>query len=198
MKYLVFDTETTGMVQWNKAAMDPQQPKLVQLGCILFDTEHNEVATLKTLVQPLAPIHPKAQETHGISFETATEMGISNQNAVEIFLDLIDIADAVVAHNFAFDSKVMNHAAYNAKLGDNIFKGKLDRCTKEATTNILRIPSTFKGKKYKWPSLEECAQYFFKESVEGAHDAMNDVRMTARVYKTLVENFDERELVWRV
>lgn len=197
MKYLVFDTETTGMVEWKTSDIDPRQPKLVQLGCLLFDEEHYEINALKTLVVPLAKIDPKAFEAHGISFETAETFGVSNENALEVFCDFVDIADAVVCHNTAFDVKVMNHAAYNAKIQTNIFAGKEIRCTKEATTKILQIPSTFKKGGFKWPSLQECAQYFFKEDVIGAHDAMNDVRMTARVYQCLVENFEPRELKWQ-
>jgi DNA polymerase-3 subunit epsilon len=197
MKYLVFDTETTGMVEWKLPHTDPSQPKLVQLGCLLFDAEHNEINALKTLVVPLAPIHEKAFEAHGISFETAETFGVSNENVMEMFCDFVDIADAVVCHNTAFDVKVMKHAAYNAKIQTDIFAGKAIRCTKEATTKILRLPSPFKKNGYKWPSLQECAQYFFKEDVVGAHDAMVDVTMTARVYRSLVENFEIHELKWQ-
>lgn len=196
MKYLVFDTETTGMIQWNLSDMDPRQPKLVQLGCILFDSNNNEVAAVKTLVIPLAKIEDKAFEAHGISFEEAKNLGVSNENIIELFCDLVDIADVVVAHNAAFDVKVMRHAAYNAKIQDDIFIGKEIRCTKEATTNILRIPSTFKKGGYKWPSLQECMTYFFKEDIIGAHDAMVDVKACARIYQTLIENFEPKELKW--
>lgn len=196
MKYLVFDTETTGMVQWKAPDIDPRQPKLVQVGCILYDHEHNEIAALKTIVVPLAAIEPKAEETHGISFEMAQELGVSNNNVLEIFCDLVDVADIVVAHNMAFDAKVMRHAAHNAKIEGDIFEGKELRCTKEATTKILRIPNPKIRGQYKWPSLQECMTYFFKEEIDGAHDAMVDVKACARVYQSLVDNFEPRELKW--
>jgi len=197
MKYLVFDTETTGLVQWGAPAYDSRHCKLVQLGAILFDSNHNEIATLKTMVIPLAPIQPKAQETHGISMEMAQEFGVSNENALEIFCDFLDIADVAVAHNMSFDALVMAHAAFNAKMDGNIFSGTELRCTKEATTSILRIPKPkHHGKGYKWPSLQECMTYFFKENIDGAHDAMVDVRACARVYQCLVDNFEPKELKW--
>jgi len=197
MKYLVFDTETTGMLQWKLPDSDPTQPKLVQVGAILFDSSHNEIATLKTMVVPLAKIEPKAFEAHGISFETAQEFGVSNTNAMEIFCDFIDIADVIVAHNTSFDIRVMNHAARNADMKGNIFEGKQIHCTKEATTSILRLPAPRGKKGYKWPSLQECMTYFFKEDIIGAHDAMVDVRACARIYQTLIENFEPRELKWQ-
>jgi DNA polymerase III epsilon subunit-like protein len=197
MKYLVFDTETTGLVQWGASPIDPRHCKLVQLGCILFDTNHYEIATLKTIVIPLAPIGAKAEETHGISMEVAKEYGVSNENALEIFCDFVDIADVVVAHNMSFDALVMRHAAHNAKMKGDIFEGKELRCTKEATTSILRLPKPNGKKGYKWPSLQECMTYFFKEDIQGAHDAMVDVRACARVYQSLTKNFEPRELKWQ-
>lgn len=196
MKALVFDTETTGLVQWGKPPSDPNHCKLVQLGAILFDTQKEEIAVLKTLVQPLEPIGAKAEETHGISYEMAMDLGISNEIAVEVFRDLLDAADVAVAHNMAFDSLVMGHAAFCAGIKENIFANKELRCTKEATTPILRLPSPFKKKGYKWPTLQECMTYFFKENIEGAHDAMVDVRACAKVYHNLVEHFEPRELKW--
>lgn len=197
MKYLVFDTETTGLVAWGKPYIDPRQPKLVQLGACLFTPDHYEITTLKTLVIPTAPIDPKAQEAHGVSKEVAEEYGVTNANAMEIFCDMVDVADIIVAHNMSFDATVARHAAYLAKIEGDIFEGKELRCTKEATTNILRLPKPNpKHRGYKWPSLQECMTYFFKEDIVGAHDAMVDVRACAKVYKILVDEFEPRELKW--
>jgi DNA polymerase III epsilon subunit-like protein len=197
MKSLVFDTETTGLVSWGAPPSDPRHCKLVQLGCILFDSNHNEIATLKTIVIPSVPIGEKAEETHGISLEMAQEYGVSSQSALEIFCDFVDIADVIVAHNMSFDSLVMRHMAHELKMQGDIFEGKELRCTKEATTSILRLPKVKGGKGYKWPTLQECMTYFFKENIDGAHDAMVDVRACARVYQNLVDNFEPRELKWQ-
>ena len=39
MKALIFDTETTGMVEFRKPPEDPSQPDLIQLGMLLVDTQ---------------------------------------------------------------------------------------------------------------------------------------------------------------
>ena len=56
------------------------------------------------------------------------------------------------------------------------------RCTMLSSTGILKI-KTKQG--YKWPKLEECIKFFFDEQLEGAHDALTDVRACIRVYKEL-------------
>ena len=53
-------------------------------------------------------------------------------------------------------------------------------CTMKSTTDICRIPSPRGG--YKWPKLGEAYKHFFGEELQGAHDAMNDVRAAMRIY----------------
>lgn len=40
--------------------------------------------------------------------------------------------------------------------------------------------------KPKPPKLEECIRHFFDEALEGAHDALVDVRACARVHRHLI------------
>ena len=39
MKYLFFDTETTGLVKFNEPANSPNQPRLIQIGCVLAEED---------------------------------------------------------------------------------------------------------------------------------------------------------------
>ncbi len=43
MKALAYDTETTGLPDWNKPSDDPGQPRITQLAAELFDDETGEV-----------------------------------------------------------------------------------------------------------------------------------------------------------
>ena len=60
-------------------------------------------------------------------------------------------------------------------------------CTMEAATPIVNLPPTERMvaagiTKPKPPKLEECIRHFFDESLEGAHDALIDVRACSRVF----------------
>ena len=61
------------------------------------------------------------------------------------------------------------------------FEGKTIICTMLASMNIVKAIPKRNGQ-WKWPKLEECMNHFFNETIEGAHDALVDVRATARVY----------------
>ena len=56
-------------------------------------------------------------------------------------------------------------------------------CTKEFSTNILKIPGSRGG--YKWPSLAELCEFCGVEN-KGAHNAMNDVQATKECYFYMV------------
>lgn len=59
---LAFDSETSGMPDFNKQAEDPSQPHIVQLGAILFDSNRRVVSELNLLVRPVAgPSRPRSR-----------------------------------------------------------------------------------------------------------------------------------------
>jgi len=53
-------------------------------------------------------------------------------------------------------------------------------------TPICKLPS--QRQTFKWPKLQEAYNFCFKEDFKGAHDALSDVRATARVLRWLVDN----------
>jgi DNA polymerase-3 subunit epsilon len=198
MKTFFFDTETTGLVSENKPPLDPGQPMPVQLGFKLDAHDMTEMSAGNVLIQTntcasFGPwiVNPKAAEVTGIDNKIADEYGVHLISAVEIFLDTIALADTVVAHNINFDKVVMRRAmkVYCDETGQKYsdpFEGKKMVCTMFGSQNIVKAMPKRRGQ-WKWPKLEEAMKHFFNESIEGAHDALVDVRATARVYYQLIK-----------
>lgn len=210
---LFFDTETTGKAEFNSPVIDRAQPKIVQLAAILRDDEtKREMASLNVIVEPRDwTIDPGAEKVHGISVAVAKQFGVDHHRTVDLMLDLMEKADTIVAHNIRFDSLVLRHALYLyaqdqpgeathaeifAALSKNLDRMR-PRCTMLAAVPVVKIlhqrprhPADFK-----WPKLEECVRYFFDESLDGAHDALVDVRACIRVYDELEKRqaFDHLE-----
>ena len=197
---LFFDTETTGLVVKGKPPTHEAQPMPVQLGMKLDAGDGSEKGALNMMVRPDGwEISPGATIIHGITKETATEFGVHFITATEMFLDYASNADVVVAHNLAFDATVMRRSVflYSKMVGDTYqdpFEGKTLVCTMLAAMNIVQAEhkgKQFGGKRrtgaqrWKWPKLSECMQYYFKENIEGAHDALVDVRACAKVFYQL-------------
>jgi DNA polymerase-3 subunit epsilon len=56
----------------------------------------------------------------------------------------------------------------------------------QATTNICKLPSANGRAGYKWPKLTDAYMHFFGEELDGAHDALVDVRGCQRVHLHLL------------
>lgn len=193
MNVLFFDTETTGL---NKPKLDPthpDQPMPVQLGMKLDALNRAEVGAVNLLIKTHGrwDVHPKAAEVTGITAPLADAYGIELITAYETWLDLTEAADLLVAHNARFDITVMRRCAkvYSEDTGTEYkdpFAGKKVICTMLAAMDIVKAPPKRNGQ-WKWPKLEECTQHFFGYKSDGAHDALVDVRDTAKVFYHLMD-----------
>lgn len=189
---LFFDTETTGLVKDRFPPIHTKQPMPMQLGLKLDTHDRTEVGVANFLIQPQGwHIEPKASEITGITDELAETYGIHFITAVENFLDYKDRADILVAHNANFDITVMRRAAfvYSKLIGEDYVDPFIDKkvvCTMLTALPIVKALPKRRGQ-YKWPKLEECVNHFYNETIEGAHDALVDVKACARVYYTLTD-----------
>ena len=182
--YLVFDTETTGFPLKDKPADYPGQARIVQLAALLLDENFKERACLNTLIRPSGwTISAGAQQAHGITQEDCQNYGVPIEVALKFFDFLLSGTEVLIAHNISFDNQLLNIeyelAGVQRKVTD-------EYCTMHKTTNICKLQGKQPGK-YKWPKLEEAYWHFFSEKLEGAHDALVDVRACARIYKRLQE-----------
>lgn len=193
MRILIFDTETSGIPRDHLSATDPQQARVVQLAAAMFH-DRREVASIDLVVNNGIEIHEEASKIHGITTEMATEFGIAPQGAGGIFWRLAAKSDLLVAHNVAFDLRMLGLMSQQAGLADlpKLLAQKPARCTCEAAAPIVNLPPTERMiaagfNKPKAPKLEECVRHFFGEELVGAHSAAADVRACARVYWKLDE-----------
>lgn len=189
---LFFDTETTGLKKDNFPDIHRAQPMPTQIGLKLDDVDFNERAAMNFMVKTNGEwtVSPKAAEVTGIDAAVADAYGIDLITGVEAFLDMVDHADRIVAHNIAFDVTVMRRATYVYCEKQGIeykdpFAGKTLCCTMLNSMDLVKATPMRYGR-WKWPRLEEAVKYFFDEELEGAHDAMVDVRACARVYYELI------------
>ncbi|MFC3705659.1 3'-5' exonuclease [Devosia honganensis] len=186
---LFFDTETTGFVQDRLPVDHPDQPYMVQLAAELTEDDGEPVAGFSFIIDPgigEITIPTKASDVHGITDERAVALGVSAEFALGAFTHLYHRADLVVAHNIRFDRAVIEtaisrHYRKIMPLRKSLF------CTMEAATPIVNLPPTERMlaagfNKPKPPKLEECIRHFFDEDLEGAHDALIDVRACSRVF----------------
>jgi DNA polymerase III subunit epsilon len=179
--YIVFDTETTGLPKDWKAPVSQVNnwPRLVQLGWMRFDANCNLIEESNLIVKPEGfTIPAEVAKIHGISHERAHAEGLPGSEVRSKFLGALSASAIVIAHNLDYDEKVMGAEFIRAN-HHSPFQGKKLICTKTETTNFCRLPGKYG---FKWPTLGELHQHLFGHGFEGAHDALSDVRATARCF----------------
>lgn len=184
-----FDTETTGLPDFNKRASDPSQPHLVQLAMVKIKDDCETLEQFNEIISPDGwEIPLEASKVHGITQEKAQAEGIPEKSAAQAFLQFIDGMDLLVAHNLKFDKFLLRIALRRYGLlsdeQDEWWKALPTFCTMEATTPICRIPGNRVGA-FKWPRLQEAHKFAFGCEFLDAHDALADVLACARIHRWL-------------
>lgn len=194
MRYLFWDSETTGLPDFKARHSDPCQPHLVQLAARLTDAEGETLEQYCTVINPhgwYSEMPAESQKAHGITFERALAEGVPLIQALRKFNALLRKAQVSVCHNKSFDQKLIRVAwtrtnMWPGEFGTDPFANS--ECTLALTTPIIRLPPTERmkaagrGKQFKSPSLSEAYEFFFGEKFENAHDAGADTLACAKVY----------------
>lgn len=196
---LVYDSETTGMPDWNKPSDGPQQPHLAQLAAHQVDLDTRKIIqTLDVIIKPEGwEIPDDVAAVHGITTEHALDVGVREKQAVELFLDMWSPERDRIGHNESFDARILrialkryfpneDNGADPIDLAD-LWKGAPAKCTARLSTAIVGLPPTEKmvaaGRNHpKTPNLAEAYEYFMGKPLENAHQAIVDVNACLDVY----------------
>lgn len=190
MKYLFFDTETTGVPKnYNGHPADFNNwPRVIQLAFALYDDEQL-IQSYEFLIKPNGWLIPteKFWIDNGFSTEKSLELGIGIEEALSQFLNCINQCDVLIANNLKFDLPIVQSEMLRLEFSSD--KKPLKFCTMMNTTNVCKLPGARGG--FKWPKLEELHHFLFSCGFDGAHDALNDVMATAKCFFEL----KNRELI---
>ncbi len=179
---LFLDFETTGLV--NKSQDFMAQPGIVQIGAIRMREDGEEDNSFYTLVNPeFVTWEPGALKTHGIT-----------PDAVKDAPTFFEIGPALSTFALGCDA----WAGYNSKFDRDVLWFQLLKYGLERTfpwppqeIDVMKIANRAmeqQGKRgTKNPKLTEIYEHLFGEPLKGAHNALEDIRATARVYRELVK-----------
>ena len=190
MKYLFFDTETTGLPKNYKAPAweTDNWPRLVQLAWITTDETGKPLAEGNWIIKPVGYTVPEeASAVHGISNERALNEGLDMKTQLAEFAKQVAEADFLVAHNIAFDEKIVSAEYHRAGYFKSPLYGKSRICTMMGSTKYCALPNANGRGGNKWPRLNELHVRLFDKEFEGAHDASVDIAATAKCFFELVK-----------
>lgn len=179
--YLFFDTETTGLPKDWKAPVTNfnNWPRMVQLAWLEYDMDGKLLSENNYIVKPEGYSIPiNMVNIHGISTERALKEGIELNTVLTKFSEMINKSKFLVAHNMKFDEKIAG-AEFLRKGMVNLIPKKPRICTMETATDFCKIDGHYG---YKWPKLSELHYKLFSESYDEAHNALADIKITAKCF----------------
>jgi DNA polymerase-3 subunit epsilon len=206
MNVIIFDSETSGLPDYKQPSEAPQQPHIVELACLLYNSTGAITGSFHSIVKPDGwTIPDEVAAIHGITTERAMDEGIPEHEVVRAFMEMQAEADLRVAHNEAFDQHIMHIAIkrfYNGMPGwekiepeqrdelADMFKARDKFCTMKASTKPCALPPTpaMMAKNMKWnknPTLAEAYKHWTGNDMVNAHSALADTHACAEVFFAL-------------
>ena len=195
MKYLIFDTETTGLPRYNENKVKIY-PYVVQLSWVLYNDEINDIEVEKDKIILLPEGMEVPEETvsiHGITTEKMRKEGIDVKLVIEEFIQDLSKCNMIIGHNIDFDKKMMFQEFRRNKKFDYRLGQRPAYCTMTMGKNVCKIERTDKktGEKYyKKPKLTELHEFLFQEKPSNLHNSLIDVLVTCRCFGKLYLNRD--------
>lgn len=168
-----FDLETTGL--------DTQKDYIIELGLVKFDTStFNEIDSRCWYILPKGnfKIDPEAQEKHGISKEYLLEHGVHLEDIWPEVLEFIGNDDILSYNGNHFDVPMLYYNLIRENLKFD-FSGR-----------IYYDSMIVEKKRFQYKLVETYKRYTGKE-LDGAHDALCDVRATIEVFKHQLNEVQE-------
>ena len=170
-KILFVDTETTGF---------GSDARIVQIAWLIHDLNGNEIKSRNYVIKPVGfEIPEKATEIHGITTQAALDGGYHLKMVMLKFLNDLTCCNILIGHNISYDIRMVTYefarigVIYNFDMTEKV-------CTMHKSTDYCAIPS--ENRYYKKPTLQELHSKLFGDKFEGSHDAMADIRATAKCY----------------
>ncbi|PHS09394.1 MAG: DNA polymerase III subunit epsilon [Blastopirellula sp.] len=185
MKLLPFDTETTGLIQFKEPSGGVNQPHMVQVAAMLIDSETKDtLETMNVIIKPDGWVIPQdVIDVHGITNEHTMDVGIPEIEALQMFIDMWKKCDLRIAHNTTFDNRIIRIAL--KRYMPNLIPDEVWKDRKKYYCTWMSFKKLIGGKK--GHTLAEAYKYFMDTELEGAHDAMIDIKACMEVYWGLKE-----------
>lgn len=181
MKYLVFDTETTGVDVFND--------RVVQLYIMLMSEDGSLEREWEWVINPEVEVPGGAAEVHGLTTEYLQENGLDSQKALEEAREVFAAYQGAtwVAYNLNFDLSILDREFRRHGIDKVFGQMAAEKVSLIDPLVIDRAKDKYrKGKR----TLEAVAPvYGVAFDPEQAHDANYDVWVTGRVALKVLQRY---------
>ena len=161
------DIEATGL--------NVLRDRIIQIGILKYPKDGGEGRELSLLINPGIPISPEAMQVHGIQPKDVAKKPTFAQVADKI-LEFIGNADLAGYNSSRFDIPMLMEEFDRVGIQFDVQKRRL--------LDMQRIFYKMEPR-----TLKAAYKFYCDKDLEGAHDAMTDVRATAAVFLGQLERY---------
>lgn len=175
MKLLFWDTEINNF----------KQNRLIQLAWDLIDTDAFNISLSKTslFVKPYGwTVDEEGFHKGRFTNAQLEKHGVPLNEVLKVFLANVRQADYLIAHNDAFDFRILQGESVRMNIPFPAFKSI---CTMTASKPYLLLRSSTGA--VKQPKLSELYFYLFEKEIDNAHSADADVQACKESFFELVD-----------
>lgn len=170
---IFFDVETTGL--------NVLKDRILQIGIIKYIPGKTEAEELKMLINPGIPISEESMKVHGITPADVANKPTFQQVARKLF-DFIGNADLGGYNSNRFDIPMLMEEFSRAGFDFDIENRRL--------IDVQRLFYKMEPR-----TLKAAYKYYCGKELEGAHDALADVRATVEVLKGQLERYKDQDYI---
>jgi DNA polymerase III epsilon subunit-like protein len=183
-RYMILDTETSGFGN-SDAVLQIAFQVYSEGGTLLHEGRqyfnHSYEYEISEGALKVNGLTKEFLATKGISGDANIKMALSNLGY------MIDRCDLFIAHNVSFDWRMLqNEWARYGLFQDTQHVKTTTFCTQNDPAIKAFVGARDKNNNIKAPKLAELHQKLFGEEFDGAHDALADVKATAKCFFELV------------
>ncbi len=163
-----FDIESTGL--------NVLKDRIIQIALIKYKKDGSEPDEREFMVNPMIPISAEAMQVHGITPDMIKDKPPFSEVAQEI-ADFIGDADLAGYNSDRFDLPMLT---------EELFRNGIELNPEERRT--IDVQKIF----YKMQprTLKAALQFYCQKELEGAHDALADVRATVEVFAGQIVKYE--------
>jgi DNA polymerase-3 subunit epsilon len=170
-KWIVFDTETTGLFDYKKRAHEPGQPRMAEITMIWTDTDLNYVGKRTLYIKPDGwYMPPHVGKINGLTTDFLHAEGVPVKEALDLVTRAVKAGYAFAAHNVAFDSKVLRGELRRAGMPD-LYDEMRVYCTQVGNVGVCKLRNKNGGAKM--PKLSEALAHCKIDQMD-AHSSPGD------------------------
>jgi len=170
---IFFDVESTGL--------NVVRDRIVQIALIKYSPGKDAPEELSLLINPGVPIPEESQAIHGISAADVANKPTFGQVAKQIY-DFIGEGDLSGYNSARFDIPILMEEF--ARVGMEF------SMENRSSVDVQRIFYKMEPR-----TLSAAMRYYCNKELEGAHDALSDVRATVEVLKGQLTKYDGVDMI---